>query len=719
LSSTASTTVSTARTAGHPAVPGWLHLMLGTGPGLFFTACLAVAVTCLFWPPMRKVAGPVWRLLTGGLVFVERSPWQSTWLRPAPERPENRPNFRGESYPLTRWGRLPGWRRMVLRWGVTIYVCVLSLWPLWTVVLSVLAAVAVVVRRAHRELQQWAHHHTVGAFAAGAAEVLQRKDDPLRWIAIPRVRLVWLPIVVTPNILHAVRGWLWLHRHLTRVFRAVPWLDRAALPTLRVPLDDDDARILVSLDARVVRADVIAAVKALRSRLPDGPWKAVHHERDLTMEFSHPERPPARVEYSEEAYDSFPVDEVPIAQSAGCKWETLPLRELTPHGIVSATTGWGKTTVANVYIAHTAGHGGKAFINDPKRVSYTHFSDCENIIVRTTADGYAATLDEFLTEMERRYGWIERFPIIKRDPELYFQPWFLVTDERGSFVADLCAWAKEQGDKSNPPAVLRGEKKLLWQMRMAAMYEASMAQQSNREVFIDTDGRDQRMWRIASGPQTATSFRMLFNVAKIRVDQKKGRALLGIGVDSVKEVQLALISEEDAVMFARRGVEIAKVENEARAKRLAALLAGEDGQSTDAPLPEETSVSVRQDTPDTPTVENPAETEPAPVLRIIPGQRQESSPATDVPSSESTDVMSGQVAWLRPQTPDRTPDTTGAQIVGLKSGAEFLGLKQGAFEKRRLRRAIRGEYRVGIQPAWKELDLKEWANQGRRTGGQA
>src|SRR5262249_13014968 len=143
---------------------------------------------------------------------------------------------------------------------------------------------------------------------------------------------------------------------------------------------------------------------------------------------------------------------------------------------------------------------------------------------------------------------------------------------RGSYVSEVKAWWRGQGGKG-PAPVFRTEKLNLWQSRAAAMYKLDAAQQANLDVFLESDGRDQRMARGAAGPQTQTCWIMLFpGIAKVKVMMKKGRAMLGIGPDNVEEVQLAQVSIEDARAFAEAGSAIAEKENTEREKRLAALV---------------------------------------------------------------------------------------------------------------------------------------------------
>lgn len=715
--------------------------VLSTGPGQVLVVVLAVAIACVWSKEVRAVVRPFYRFATGGLIFAKMSPWHASFLRPAPPRPEARPNFRGESYPLTAWGRMAGWRRMLWRWGAIGYVVALATHPTITVVVTVVIGIVAIVRKLRRELEQWAHARAAGLFADGAAVLLGRTDDPLTWIGLPRLRLSWRPAVLSTWVMEATASWpAPIQYRIGALMRRLVWLDLARIPELHIPLADDEARVLVQLEATFTDTGRINELRKLGvARLPEGPWEAEYHGGRLLVEFKHPKRPPSSSTYDETVYQRFPVTEIPVGQKAGGEWVTLPIKALTPHTVMSATTGWCKTTTANVYAAHVLGHGARAFFNDPKRLSYQHLADLPTVTVRTTPEGFAENVAVFLAEMERRYQFMERYPEIKENAEKYFQPWFLLTDERGSFTSALQSWWKAKGEKGIP-LPLQQEKIILWQARAAAMYVFDMCQQASLGVFGDSDGRDQRMARIASGPQSRSSWVMLFpGMPKRSTAMKKGRAFVGIGVEDITEVQLARITDEATRAFAERGVTLAETENAVRAERLSALLGPQDDAELE-PMdtvqalpasPAETPASVRpadleHGTPATePRNHGTTETwnhgtpESRPVV-IFPAQRANADiPADSEASVTDIAAPSGVPAQSKVDTPEPLPQLAPlppAYVVGIKAAAALLGMSEEAFTKARRRRPISGEEKIGVQPAWKELDLKEWRRQAPRAG---
>lgn len=691
--------------------------MFTTPVGVGFTAAVLIAGACLFDARVRKAIAPLWRLLTGGLVFVEPGAWDSSWSRPAPHRPENQPMFRGERVPRTRWAKAPGYVRMIVRWAVAGYGYALYIAPWATLLSSGAVAVAVVVHKVLRLVQDKVFNRTLGVFAQGAAALLDDQGDPRRWIAAPKVRLTWLPIALDPRITRAAR----------RISEGLEQqLGKLAVPALRMPLENDDATVRIALDASLINKNAINELGRMgQARIPEGPWKHHHNEAGLVLEFKHPKRPPADVVYDDDVFHQYPATEVPIGKSAD-GWETLPLAKLTPHIVMSATTGWCKTTTANVYVAHMLGNGARGFINDPKRIGFlSAFGDLPNCTIRTTATGWEETNWLFLTEMERRYELIEQHPEIKEKPELYFQPWFMLNDERGSYVSDLKDSWKAQEEKGMP-VTLRREKKILWQSRAALMFVADFAQQANLPVFIDSDGRDQRMGRIASGPQTRSAWTMMFpGTAKKSIPVKKGRAVMGIGVDSVKEIQLARITDENARAYAQAGIAIADREEKARAKRLQDLIAGQSApvRPADAPTsPDKIHPSVPGQSVSGGT--EGADGAPVPGIEHVPAAINSDSAAgesTNGPEGapgNPAEITMGGLTENDQQASGSVPpaDSGGELIVGIQDGASFLGMTKDNFDRSRRRRAIQGETRVGIQPAWRPLDLTEWRAQAPRAG---
>src|SRR5262249_53724723 len=155
---------------------------------------------------------------------------------------------------------------------------------------------------------------------------------------------------------------------------------------------------------------------------------------------------------------------------------------------------------------------------------------------------------------------------------------------------------------------------------------------------------------------------------------------------------------EDARAFAEAGSAIAEKENTEREKRLAALV----GASVPAAGPTGS---------------------PGEITEGVPGQRRDGQ-TREIGQLNDTDTVSGDVdksagesarpnlSVVRDEAGNGTDNgPENGLIVGLQAGADFLGINRDTFEKARQRRAINGEVRRGTQPAWTELDLREWRAQ--------
>jgi hypothetical protein len=694
------------------------------GLALLVLLIIGLVILVVWCKPAREIAYWIWRLLTGGLVARKPDRWDSTFSKAAPERSpdDERMMQRGVVVPRSWWGRWPGWKRMAARWGGTAYVVAFLLQPLPVAVLTGVVVIVAAVRRVAREVHDRLHGKVTEHWVELAGNTLgwSRGTDPLTWIAIPRPRLMWNRIAMPERV-------TLMARHLGE------WAEHAvanlAYPSLRVPLDDDDAKVVVHYPATSA-VDRLASeiANVIKARLPLGPWDYSHSNGAMTITFRHPKRPPSQVTYDEEAFQQYSVTEIPIGKDAN-GWRVIPVKKLTPHTIISATTGWCKTTLLNVIIAHTAGNGARVLINDPKRVGFLHLRDLPNIEVRTSIEGQIDLIDEFLREMLARYEWIERFPEIKENPELYFQPWFYVEDEKGSLMSDIKDWWKAQGEKG-VPLPFRKIKKILWQARAAGMYAVSAAQQAGVDVFIDSDGRDQYMARIASGPQTMVAYRLMFSGSRKRVSTKKGRALFALGVDEPSELQLAMISDDETRNYAQSGMVIAERENEARRERLQKLVdaekaAGADGPTgvtgpgempANDPVNDQTTgaeghsstVDLRKSRSvfDGELIDTDGDRHGDGLSLVKPRQGDDAERPATVSEGESASVI---------ELPTQ-PATE--LVVGIPAGAAFLGMTEAAFVSARKRTpgGIRGEVKVGASPAWPTLALKEWQTQRPRAG---
>lgn len=772
------------------------------------------------WLLAEAILAGVWRFFAGQVVLRRPGKYDSrftTWAAPLPDGIEL---TRSEGIPRSRWARRPGWQRLAVRLAALTALWGLLIAPAVTLVLAVAVLVPLVAYRMVQiqtrrfyapAVEAWwqlvaakVGHSTTGSpmeWVAFGASVrwepwtplvqIAREDGPLR--RFPRARAA-VSGLATPI---GERGWA------TRVIDAAgaiaePW---TALPA--GPVDHDPEapgqpgpvrRVAIRAAARAIRAveqtrdlrarprieraeltepdatftvhypasylahdeDVRVWASQVAARVP-GEWEHVNHPGRLCVEFHHPSEMPAAVPMNAEVFARYSATELPIGANASGTVR-VPLKDKTPHVSVSASTGWGKTTTANVMASHLLYHGWHGVIVDPKRVGYVGAfrGASPHVELRTSLPGQLLAIEQVREEMNRRYeiieGHLDRpaelgLPSMKDNPELYFQPLFFLEDEKGSFTVAIKTWWKREGGGINPntglpvagkgdPEPLVAEQEILWRGRAAAVHMITLAQQNNLNVFLSSDMRDQYMFRILSGPQTQSSWIMTFpGTRKRKVAGKKGRAVFGIGPEELHDVQLGAISDSDARECTAHGVDVARRANEERAQRLSMVTGRPLWEVSPLPfwvgVPAETPVDVPgQDTErDTPA---PAPRRALTLVRETAEESAEQGPET--PSAGPAELHeNADGTWF--ETPEDAPapergtdsgaTTQADHVVGVGPAAEFLGITKEAMQGR-LKRARRGEIpgvdgetRQGGRVAFPRVALMEWHSKFRTSGDVA
>lgn len=492
----------------------------------------------------------------------------------------------------------------------------------------------------------------------------------------------------------------------------------------------DPAAPLDVVDAEDEDAETVAA-------LPVGAWTARNDNRHLRIVFERSKIMPADVQITRHIFEAHPLIEIPIGvevtRRGRPRMVVIPLKAKTPHISIAASTGWGKTTIANVAIGHVLYHGGYAILMDPKEIGFidAYRNASPNIEIRTTVDGWVDAYKRVLAEMNRRYRLMNEcadrinmlgLPKMHQNPELYFQPLILLEDEKGSLTTAIIAWWKEEGEKGDPPP-FSWIQQILWRGRQAAVHVITCAQQNNARVFLNTDMRDQYMMRILAGPQTHHSWGMTFpGVKKRSIPKKKGRGMYGVGPEEPRELQLGRISDDEARAAAVHGIGVAERDNQARAELLAQAAGRPVWEVSPLPYwvrpPAHTASGVPGQAPSTDTSQGAPERPERPLALVRNGVSADSKNHFDMSDDETVEAQNGGTGnaaeRMRPDEFERP-----AFIVGEAAAAEFLGISLAAFSQRRKRAkkgsvpTITGEIRVGKSPAWPPLELAEWNNQFR------
>jgi DNA-directed RNA polymerase subunit RPC12/RpoP len=238
------------------------------------------------------------------------------------------------------------------------------------------------------------------------------------------------------------------------------------------------------------------------------------------------------------------VDQVPIGVRADGSPVIADLTSESPHVLVSASTGWGKTSVLGVLVAHVAAGGGLVDICDPKRVGFTNFRGLPNVRLHVEVGDMIGAVAQFKAEMDERYRQLERGVSVEGLPLR-----LLVLDEMGSFRGQV----RQRWTGKGQPPTFDQVQSILWQGRAARCHVVVAAQQANANVLGSSDCRDQFALRVAAGPQSAASSAMLFgNESLPEVTLRKGRAVVGVGAE-LTVVQLAFLDPRRAAEIAATG----------------------------------------------------------------------------------------------------------------------------------------------------------------------
>ena len=754
------------------------------------------------------------RFFTGQIVTRRPGRYDSRWSTWAVPVSRDIELSRMEGVPRTTWARRPGWHRFSVRLGVIVGLFALLTWPTLTVVAFGVGLAVVATRRVLAVQTERHYRDSVASWAEFVAGKLDHPltTSPMRWVSFgsgvrweewapmaglahedgplarwPRMR-AWAQWLATPigerdfatRALATATAGTGGDDAPSRVARTgastvtalVRLAERARTlrrrPRIHRPdLADDEAEFSVHYPATYPahREDVGVWANVIAERTP-GDWTHENHHRELRVRFTHPARLASDCPMGPEVFGQYPPTVVPIGTSKN-GLVTIPVKDKTPHVSVAASTGWGKTTTANVLAAHCLYHGWHGLISDPKRVGFVGAfrGASDKVELRTTLTGMIHAIMQVRDEMNRRYELIENhldtvpelgLPSMKDNPEMYFQQLFMLEDEKGSLTVAIKAWWKREGggrklpdgtvipwydalfsDEGTPvpgkgdpePIIMLQE--ILWRGRAAAVHVFTLAQQNNLNVFANSDMRDQYMFRVLSGPQTQSSWIMTFpGTRKRAIAAKKGRAVFGIGPEDLQEIHLGRISDADARRCAEIGTVTAREENERRADRLA-LVTGRPRWEVSpcpwwVPRPAETGVNVPGHGTDTDTEQD------TPALPSGAGDQ-----AILVDDEEVQDAVSSNVVELPPESDgihfgdeEDTPEDAraGARagnglVTGVQNAADFLDISKAAMDKRlqRMRRGevpeIPGMTHVGRSLAFPKPALIEWASQFR-TGGQ-
>jgi hypothetical protein len=315
------------------------------------------------------------------------------------------------------WSLLPGWQRASWRLGACSGFAVLSAasarWPVATRVASVLlilAAAAYGVRRALPVYRRWNHTRTV--------------VKPLHDALSPAMGMGR----------NGRRPDTWLH---------VPE-DYA---------DDPDAVIRIDLPAHWADTGR-GLVKIASTRLGGSDWEPRWHLAGGRpyVELKRETPPPALVDFAalrphvEQAKESAPV----LGLGAKGRPIAVKLDTESPHVLISAGSGGGKSVTTRGLVAQGLHNGGRAVFLDVKRISHRWARGIPRVEYHRDIESIHNALITLRGEVEARYDEIEKHP------DATFQRVYVVAEEMNATIKRLTDYWAEIRDRSQPktsPAV--------------------------------------------------------------------------------------------------------------------------------------------------------------------------------------------------------------------------------------------------------------------------
>lgn len=774
------------------AMIGWWWGLSGVWK-LIVTALTGLLVYLLsLVPGMRTLAVFAGRFVSGRVVTREQTRWDARYETWAPRIPDNHALMPGDDHkhPRTSWARRPGWHRQVVRLGSIALTVAWLTWPKAITALAVAVAVGWVATKRTRALACRRVEQVTELFEEPLAEKLGwGAAHPVAWFNLPTAEWQWLPLsvpqwlterglswmIVFPGgqtVRHAVAGWAWwaVNRPLAKLR-----LPRRVPPA---PLSDSETTVQIKYPKTFNghEENIKEAVRIVTSRM-EGEWEHTHHPRKLEIELRHPVKFPTSFDVTQETFAQYSATEIPYAVNKHGEIETIPLKAKTPHISVAASTGWGKTTVANVITGHLLYHGAFGVILDPKLVGYTHYVGLPNVELCTALRSQLRGIRRVLEEMNRRYQVIEQhgpralelgFPSMKENPELYFRPLVLTEDEKGSLTVAIKSWWKQapteeweldykEGQVNSDTGTVEGkagkgdplplleEQQILWRGRAAAVHMVTLAQQNNLYVFLNSDMRDQYMMRLLYGPQTASSWRMTFpGTRQKKMGSKKGRGVAGIGAEEQKEILGGNISDDEAAAAANHGVTVSEELDQARAERLAAVTGRPVWEVSPLaawmPRPAGSASSVPEQPAGTGTGEENRTENIVRSFSVIRGQGEESEHVSekndlgvvegelveeDVESSVSVPAPREEGQRENGLESSEQRGENDGMLVGIAAAAEYLGMKRETFTTYRKRDKKKGIEVPGSSTredgvaVFDPVALEEWRNQHHPRSARA
>ncbi|MFD0367661.1 helicase HerA domain-containing protein [Streptomyces sp. NPDC127114] len=333
---------------------------------------------------------------------------------------------------------------------------------------------------------------------------------------------------------------------------------------LHVPVNftDDDAEIRIDLPAHLkFNRDQIAELLMQKLALQNASfsWRLAGRDTHLIVKKKH--QPPARLSLDDpdvrDLLASMPESAPLIGLGAGKKPVSVDLDHDSPHVLISAGTGGGKSTILRTIASQFLHNGADAFILDFKRISHGWARGVPGVTYcRDIADIHDALL-RLGHEGQRRIRLAEQLgdDVLASKPEKVGPRIVILLEEVNATMKQLARyWDKirETGDPKTSPAI-DALAEILFMGRQVRLHVLLVAQSATARALGGPEMRENFSTRILVR-YTLNAWRML--VPEVHPAPKPtrhpGRVQVVLG-GIARETQVLNLSEAEARAWAMAG----------------------------------------------------------------------------------------------------------------------------------------------------------------------
>ncbi|WP_431983842.1 pRL2-11 [Streptomyces qinglanensis] len=330
---------------------------------------------------------------------------------------------------------------------------------------------------------------------------------------------------------------------------------------LHVPanFNDDDAEIRIDLPVNLKFNETAVSEMVVKKLALQGvgfSWRYDGRKPYVRVKKVH--RPPSKVVFSDphtrELVEKVPESAPLIGLARGQKIVSVDLDAESPHVLVSAGTGGGKSVILRAISAQLIHHGAHAYILDYKRVSHLWARGVPNVeYCRDIADIHDALI-RLGAEGRRRIEVAEKLDDDAEPSEVGPRVVILLEEINATMKQLTRYWeqVKEKGDPKVSPAV-DALAEILFMGRAVRLHVLLVAQSATARALGGPEMRENFATRILAR-YTQNAWRML--VPEVQPAPKStrhiGRAQVVLG-GSAHETQVMFMSDAEARSWALAG----------------------------------------------------------------------------------------------------------------------------------------------------------------------